>query len=216
MANVLCVFAHPDDEAFGPSGTIAKLAQDNNVYIICVTDGDAAFGRGDGSLAKIRREELLKSSKILGVKEVFFFNYADGSLSNNIYHELAEKIKEKVSELSPETLLTFEPHGISGHLDHISVSIITTFVFQREKTVKELWYSAVLKDISEHMADYFIYFPEGYEKSQIDKVVDVSQFTDKKVAAIKAHESQKKDGEMILSMMSSMPQEEYFLVKTKK
>lgn len=213
MANALCVFAHPDDEAFGPSGTIAKWTKTRDVYLICATDGDAAFGEGDGSLAKIRRDELLKSAKILGVKEVFFFDFADGNLSNNLYHKLADKITEKVKELKPEVIMTMDQRGVSGHIDHIVVSMVTTFVFQKETYVKELWYNAVLKDVSAHMKDYFIYFPEGYDKSQIDEVVDVSEFKDQKIAAIKAHESQKKDGEMILSLMDSMPQEEYFKVK---
>ena len=29
-SNILFVFAHPDDEAYGPAGTIAKLSKDNN------------------------------------------------------------------------------------------------------------------------------------------------------------------------------------------
>lgn len=213
MANILCVFAHPDDEAFGPSGTIAKWAQKNAVYLICATNGDAAFGKGDGSLAKTRREELLKSAKILGVKDVFFFDFGDGDLSNNLYHKLADKIRKKVKELNPEIIMTMDQRGISGHIDHIVVSMVTTFVFQKEKTIKELWYHVVLKEVSDHMQDYFIYFPEGYKKSEIDETIDVSEFKDKKVAAIKVHESQKKDGEMILSMINSMPQEEYFIVK---
>ena len=42
MKTVVGVFAHPDDEALGPSGTIATLAKDYQVYLICVTSGEAA------------------------------------------------------------------------------------------------------------------------------------------------------------------------------
>jgi len=69
--NIFCIFAHPDDEAFGPSGIIAKWAEENNVYLICVTDGSHPNG-GKKKLDKVRRKELLVSAKILGVKKVFF------------------------------------------------------------------------------------------------------------------------------------------------
>ena len=38
---VVAVFAHPDDEAFGPGGTLAVLSKTHDVYIITVTGGEA-------------------------------------------------------------------------------------------------------------------------------------------------------------------------------
>ncbi|MBP9816108.1 PIG-L family deacetylase [Candidatus Woesebacteria bacterium] len=43
MANIVAIFAHPDDEAFGPGGTLAKLSNEHDVYIICVTSGDKSY-----------------------------------------------------------------------------------------------------------------------------------------------------------------------------
>ena len=42
MNRIIGIFAHPDDEALGPSGTLATLAKENEVYLICVTSGEAA------------------------------------------------------------------------------------------------------------------------------------------------------------------------------
>lgn len=75
MKNIVGVFAHPDDEALGPSGTIAKFAKKYNVYLICVTSGEAS-GKTEEEKLKIgetRRAELIESAKILGVKDVIFF-----------------------------------------------------------------------------------------------------------------------------------------------
>ncbi len=212
MKPVLCIFAHPDDEAFGPSGTIAKLSQERDVYIICVTDGNAANGHPDMELARVRREELLTSAKILGAKEVFFFDYEDGTLSNNIYHDLADKIREKVKALNPEIILTFDQKGISGHIDHIVASMVSTFVFGKEKSIKEIWYHVAMKKVTKFIKDYFIYFPPGYEESEVDKIIDITDVWSKKEQAIKAHVSQKKDGNMILTMSKILPKKEYFLV----
>jgi LmbE family N-acetylglucosaminyl deacetylase len=212
MKSLVCVFAHPDDEAFGPSGFIAKEALTRDVYIICVTNGDSY---GDTKLGKIRKEEIQTSANILGVKKVFFLGYKDGTLSNNLYHELAGKIEDVVKSLKPDTLLTYEPRGVSGHIDHIAVSLITTFVYQKLKFVNTLLYHCMPETQRKFVRGYFIYFPPGYKKEEIDRVEDVKEVWNKKIEAIKAHKSQDKDGKTILSFMHIIPKKEYFMVLTK-
>ncbi|MBI2637373.1 MAG: PIG-L family deacetylase, partial [Candidatus Sungbacteria bacterium] len=48
---IVAIFAHPDDEAFGPAGTLAKLALAHDVYVICATKGEA----GDKTYAEGRK-----------------------------------------------------------------------------------------------------------------------------------------------------------------
>lgn len=215
MKTIAGVFAHPDDEAFGPGGTLATLSKDNNVYLICVTNGDAADGKADKKLAEIREKELSEAAKILGVKKVFFLNYHDGTLSNNLYHEVADKIQKILKELKPQIVITFENRGVSGHLDHIAVSMITTFVFNKLKFVKELWCYCITKRRTRLFKDYFIYFPDGYSKSQIQKTVNLADVWDIKLKAMYSHKSQIKDIERILSRTQSLPKEEYFLIVKK-
>lgn len=39
---LLAVFAHPDDESFRPSATLAKYVRDGvEVYLVCATRGEA-------------------------------------------------------------------------------------------------------------------------------------------------------------------------------
>lgn len=212
---LVCVFAHPDDEAFGPGGTIAKFAQDHDVYILCATRGEAGGNNGEKDVGKIRSDELLESSRILGVKKVFFLGFTDGQLCNNIYHDLAKKIMRIVYKLKPETLLTFEPRGVSGHIDHITVSMVTSYIFIHSPMVKTLYYFCLTEQIvkeEKKLGDYFIYFPPGYKKSEINKVVDVSEVWETKVKAMKTHRSQMGDVKTILSYLKKMPKEEHFLV----
>src|ERR1700738_4566437 len=100
---IACIFAHPDDEAFGPSGTIAKLAKENDVYLLCATKGQAGKDSGNSKrkLHERRAEEVKESAKILGVKSVVFLGFVDGQLSNNLYHQLAEKIIKHLKKLRP-------------------------------------------------------------------------------------------------------------------
>lgn len=72
---LVCVFAHPDDEAFGPGGGIIHFAKSCEVHIICVTDGGA--GRASDPkmadhLAEVRKNEMRESCQIIGVKSVIF------------------------------------------------------------------------------------------------------------------------------------------------
>lgn len=218
MKPLVCIFAHPDDEAFGPAGSIAKFAKEREVYLICVTDGNAGNNSHNGSkksLGEIRKEELEQSAKILGIKKTYFLNYPDGTLSNNSYHEIAEKIEVILNEIKPDTILTFEPQGISGHIDHITVSLVSTFVFQKLEFIKNLLYYAETFEMMKEIPSYFIYVPPGYKKEDIDLTIDITNFWETKLKAMQSHKSQKEDYEFVLKILQKFPKEEHFLQKRK-
>lgn len=223
MKPVVGVFAHPDDEVFiGPGGTLAQFAKEGReTHIICITDGDAGQNSSDDNrnLSEIRQGELQWSAKILGVKKVFFLHYKDGTLSNSLYHEIADKIKTILEKLEPEIIITMDYRGITGHIDHIAVSLITSFVFTKLQFIKELWYFGLTEEErnvrSKYLGDYFIYLPPGHKKSEITKTVDVSSVWEQKIEALKQHESQKPDVEAHLKAFTELPKEENFIILTK-
>lgn len=218
---VVAIFAHPDDEAFGPSGTLAKLAKEgNDVYLLCATRGEGGENhlktKNEKKLNEIRENELLCSAKTLGVKKVFFLGFTDGTLSNNIYHQVAEKIIEIITPLKPEIIITEEYRGVSGHLDHIAVSMISSYVFQKLPSIKKIMYHCVTKKYRLLMpSDYFVFIPPGYDESEIDEVVDTSSVWETKIKAIMCHQSQIKDAQRILNRLTQVPKKDYFLVTTK-
>lgn len=218
MGNIVCVFAHPDDEAFGPGATIYKLAQKNTLRLLCVTSGDADkrfTNHNINKLGKIREKELLASCKILGVKSVDFLGFKDGSLCNNNYHPVAEKIKVYLDKYKPDTILTFDKSGVSGHLDHIAVSMICSFLFERLDYIKKIMYYCEDYRLKKLIKNYFVYFPEGYKKSQVDLVVNTMPYLKTKIQAMKAHVSQIDDVKWILGSFKDFLLGEYFIVKTK-
>lgn len=215
---IVAIFAHPDDESFGPGGTLYKLAKKHSVYVICVTNGDGKMGdrRKEIALGKVRRKELSDSAKILGIKKVFFLGYRDGSLNHNMYHAIADKIQPILQKLLPNQLITFEPRGISGHTDHVVISNITSFLFHKNSFIKTLWYYCQherSRETKEH--DYFIYMPPGYKNKEIDEVINISDVWEIKMKAMYAHKSQRKDAEGILERGKLLPKEECFLVINK-
>lgn len=213
---VFAVFAHPDDEAFGPAGTLFHYSKTHDVYLICVTNGEAGenhSGNKTNLLAKIRRAELENSASILGVKKVFFLNYKDGELCNNIYHDLARDISKIVDKFKPEILITYEPRGVSGHLDHVAVSLVTHYVFDKSLYTKKLMNYALLKRQTDKLRDYFIYVPHGIEKEKLHLSVDITPYWNIKIEALKAHKSQLKDVNRMLESIKNEPKEEYFLIE---
>src|SRR3989338_1036430 len=216
---IVCIFAHPDDEAFGSGGTIAKLVKTNDVYLICATKGESGKERGkmgSKNLGKIREHELLASAKILGIKKVFSLGFKDGELCNNLYHSLAAKIEAILKKLRPEIIMTHEPRGGSGHIDHIVVSMVTSFVFERLPFIKTVLQHCLTEKRARKNKGYFIYVPYGYKDFEIDLKVDVRDTWDTKIRAITRHQSQIHDVKRILKRSRGFPKVENFLVRSKK
>jgi LmbE family N-acetylglucosaminyl deacetylase len=218
---VVCVFAHPDDEAFGPAGTIAYLSKKSEVHLVCVTCGDSEkrfslSGLDGEKLRGIRENELKESASILGVKSITLLGFKDGALCNNNYHSVAEKIKLVLDDIKPDTLLTFNTDGVSGHLDHIAVAMEVTYLFEKLKYVKNLIYfvqDAETKKIIK--SKYFVYFPQGFKRNDVDWVHDVSEFYKTKISAMKAHKSQLKDYILFKSLFGKLMKTEMFKIVAK-
>ena len=213
----VCIFAHPDDEAFGPAGTIHKLTKKYDVYLLCATKGEIGKNSSNRkkNLIEVRADELRKSAKILGIKKVYFLGFVDGTLSNSLYHKLASSIEKHLKSLKPEIILTSNPNGGSGHIDHIVVSMVSSYLFERLAFVKKIMYTAMLREATDKWKkqEYFVYRPDGIKRSEVDEIVDVSDVWDTKIAAMKAHASQKHDYERIIEMRKDLPKEEYFIVR---
>lgn len=228
---LLAVFAHPDDEAFGPGGTLAKYAAEGvEIHLLCATRGEAGLwdeksknkeqitNNKELKIHHVREEELLRSAKILGIKNVEFLDFVDGTLSNSVYYELADKIVKKIEDFKPQVLLTTERLGVSGHLDHIAVSMITTYSFLHTKhRPNKLYYHCLPKERrTKDLDDYFVYFPEGYDQKDITTRIDFTPYWDKKEAAMKCHQSQLHDVIRILKRWEEQTKIDHFILQFHK
>ncbi len=221
---IAVIVAHPDDEAFGPSGTIAKFAKEgHDVYILCVTKGEEGDQHKKEDLREIhhiREEELRCSAKILGVKDVTFLGFRDGSLSNNLYHQLADKITEVLKQIHADMIITFEFRGISGHLDHIAVSMVSSYVFEHLSIIKAIYYYCTTKQhrklVDKYRPEgYFIFFPPGHDDKNIDLKIDITDVWKTKLKAMDCHKSQLKDVRIVQNIYSELPKVENFFVREK-
>lgn len=208
---ILCFFAHPDDESFGPGGAIASwILQGATAHIICATKGDV------GGKPTIRAKELKNASRILGVKSVTFLKYKDGKIGNNDLALLEKEFIALIEKYKPDTILTYDLNGISGHIDHIAVASAATQAFRKTTHPTQLLYHVTQKALSDFMGAYFIFFPEGKTREQADLIIDITKVWEQKVQAMKQHVSQMHDVEQILAKRIHFPKEEWFVVRTAK
>jgi N-acetylglucosamine malate deacetylase 2 len=219
MKKILAVFAHPDDETFGPGATLAKYAsQGVQVDVLMATRGEAGENhlsdKTEQTLGEIREKELRNAEKVLGVHRLEFLDFIDGELRQNIYFDIANKIITKIKAFKPDVMITFEPHGVSGHLDHIAMSFITTYAYQQTDIPKKLYYTCLSeKTLALRGQKYFIYFPEGYADSEITTRIDVSGSWDTKLKALMEHKSQLKDVKRQLQFYEQIPKVDNFILK---
>jgi LmbE family N-acetylglucosaminyl deacetylase len=136
--HLLGVWAHPDDEAYLSAGLMARvIAAGGQVTVVTASRGEK--GTDDPSLydsdvfGAYRERELVASLAELGVTDVRFLGYRDGEcecdLADN--EEAVTAITDVIVDVSPDTIVTFGPDGMTGHADHQSISRWTTEAWRR-------------------------------------------------------------------------------------
>jgi LmbE family N-acetylglucosaminyl deacetylase len=129
----MCILAHPDDEALGTGGILARYAAEGvATSLVTATrgergwQGDAADNPGPHALGQRREAELRAAARVLGLDEVSFLDYQDGELDRAEPAEAIGQLVAHVRRLRPDVVVTFDPAGLYGHPDHIAISQFAT------------------------------------------------------------------------------------------
>jgi LmbE family N-acetylglucosaminyl deacetylase len=194
IARILSITAHPDDVDFGAAGTVAQWTDAGLEVIYCVvTDGDAGGSDEDiprAKMASLRRAEQIAAAKCVGVTDVRFLGYPDGQVEATI--DLRRDLARVIRQVRPDRVVSSSPErnyvrlGIS-HPDHRAVGSATL--------------DAVYPDARNPFAFPELRAEEGLEAWTVREVwisggpaptryVDVTDTFPRKVAALRAHETQ--------------------------
>ncbi|MBI3965568.1 MAG: N-acetyl-1-D-myo-inositol-2-amino-2-deoxy-alpha-D-glucopyranoside deacetylase [Chloroflexi bacterium] len=144
---LLMVHAHPDDEATGTGGSLAKYAEEGvRTVIVTCTGGevgeisDSALATPE-NLAMVRAEELRAALQILGVTDHHSLGYRDSGMAGTADNEHPESFHQAnvddatrrlvrlLREHRPQALVTYDENGFYGHPDHIMAHRITVAAF---------------------------------------------------------------------------------------
>lgn len=201
------IFAHPDDEAFGPAGTLLKLKSEGyDIHLILLTDGEAGTNPDEvADLGATRLEEWRGAGAILGTNSAHTLHYPDGGLQTVPTDELDEKIAAIIAAVLMDydqsielSLMSFEPQGLTGHLDHIVASSLTDRM-ARKFQATAVWYFCL--DNSQAPLEGTAYYePRAREESYITTKIDVSEWLEEKQKMMAAHVSQRNDAEAMRAL----------------
>ena len=193
-SRAMVVVAHADDAEWGCAGTVAQWC--NNgwevVYVLC-TDGSK--GTDDArltseELVSIRKKEQLAAGKVLGLHKVVFLDYEDSMLEPTL--SLRRDLVRQIRFYKPDILICLSPlrrlDGCSyfGHPDHLAsgeAALSAVFPSSRDR----LTYPELLEEgLEPHkVSEVWIM---GHDDD--DKFVDVTDYIDVAVIALKSHSSQ--------------------------
>jgi len=203
MRRMLCVTAHPDDEAGGFGGSLA-LYHDRGVEtaVICLTPGQAATHRGgakdDHELAAMRREEFAASCRILKITRGVVFDYPDGNLYRQDLYRVVCDLALEVRRFRPQVMLSFGPEGgVTGHTDHSMASVFAELAFHwagRSNRYPDQLRNGITPHRTQKLyfatASFTLPDREPVTPAPASAVVDIGKHLETKIAAFKVHRSQ--------------------------
>ena len=192
---VLVVAAHADDIEFGMAGTVARWTDAGTNVTYCVVTDNSSGSNEPGAdldaLVQTRREEQTASAAVVGVTDVRFLGYRDGTLQPTL--ELRRDITRIIRELRPQVVVTTDPtmvfsleNGYINHPDHRAAAEAATYA---------TFPSAETRPIFPELLD------EGLEPHKVSKLylqfshdtnlhVDITDYWDRKAEALRCHVSQ--------------------------
>jgi mycothiol conjugate amidase Mca len=148
---LMVVHAHPDDEAFGSAGTLARYSAEGvQTCLVTATRGevgeihdpDLDEAQARPRLGQIREEELRRAAAILGVTRLDFLGYEDSGMvgtpendNHRCFHqcsldEATGRLVALIRRYRPQVVVTYGEDGGYNHPDHVRTHIVTSAAFQ--------------------------------------------------------------------------------------
>ncbi|MGH9413770.1 MAG: PIG-L deacetylase family protein, partial [Terriglobales bacterium] len=197
---ILCVTAHPDDEAANFGGTVSLAARAGvHCKLICLTAGEAARNRGGAKdraeLKAMRREELAASCKLLGFAEHEIWDMGDAHLPEAPFYYATGRLVAEIRRWQPELILTMGPEGsVTAHPDHGMAGTLATTAFHW--AARDFYFPE--HKLAPHRTARLYYATAAVQPPQFPAVwlpfpdvsVDVGEFLERKIEAFRLHRTQ--------------------------
>ncbi len=187
---LLVLAPHPDDAEFYAGGTIAKMiAEGARAVIVIATDGCRGSLQHDSeTLIRLRREEAQQAAAVLGAEPPVMLGHADMELDALPPGRLREQFVRLIRQYTPDVVISEDPFApYEVHPDHRAVAWAASDAIS---------YASLPLVHPEHLNEglqpHFV--PEKYfyseDPSTANKIVDISDTIEKKLAALAEHKTQ--------------------------
>jgi LmbE family N-acetylglucosaminyl deacetylase len=191
---LMAVHAHPDDEAIGTGGILARYS-DEGVRTVLVTCTNGELGDGPGGVkpedpahdesvvVPLRLQELKDSCQVLGVDHLELLGYHDSGMEGwpqnespdafwqTPVAEAGHRLAELMVAYQPQVVVTYDENGFYGHPDHIQANRITHAALAECHIPRKLYYTAVARSMLRG-------FGEILAEAGIDSPIEVEENPD--------------------------------------
>jgi LmbE family N-acetylglucosaminyl deacetylase len=203
MLRLMCVTAHPDDEAGAFGGTLKLYAERGvETSVICLTPGQASGHRGsarnDQELGALRRKEFNAACHILDVKRGIVLDYTDGQLHRLDQYSIVCELTRHIRQFRPHVMITFGAEGaVTTHGDHSMTSVFATLAYHWAGRTNR--FQDQFKDgLRAHQTAKLYYGTASFTLEDRDPAalapitatIDIAQYVETKVRAFRAHLTQ--------------------------
>lgn len=219
------IFAHPDDEAFGPSGTLLMETQaGTEVHLVTLTAGEHGMNPDNhDDLGKVRLEEWRKGGKLIGATGMHHLGYIDGTLGNNDHIAITLRLEQLIRDTVGHRkdveveIMSMDLNGVTGHIDHIVAGRSACLAYYRLKAsgfpVSQVRLSCVCESDFHDTNTDFVYMEAGRPTDQIDEIVDARHLAKEIHEIIRTHHTQRWDGENHIAARGDNVALNYFMIK---
>lgn len=224
---LFALFAHPDDEAFGPCGTLlAEARAGTDVHLILLTSGDAGANPDNHTdLGAVRLQEWQAAGKLIGATSMRYLGYKDGQLTNHSMIEISQRVMDDISAIVADApddvqieMLTNDLNGVTGHIDHIVAARAACQVFyqlkQHDKRFWRIRLSCLSRQDVPMINTSWLYMEAGRTADEIDETTDNHYLRSEIIAIIRTHQTQRHDGDYCISWRGDQLGIDHFIVKT--
>ena len=179
MLDVLVIAPHPDDAELGMGGTILKfISQGIQVGVLDLTNGEPTpYGTPE-----IRAKETAAASEVLGLSWRQNLGLPNRSLEPTLIAR--KKLASVIREVRPRWL--FAPYWVDAHPDHVAATELVE--------AARFWAKLTKTDMPSepfHAERIYHYYCVHLKlAAQPDFVVDISEFWEQKLAALRSYHIQ--------------------------
>jgi len=191
---ILIVAAHPDDIEFGAGGSAAVWAAEGaRITYAMVTDGGAGSNKPGEDLAqlvKTRQVEQIAAAEVVGVHDVRFLGYRDGTLQHTL--ELRRDLTRLIRELRPDRVVISDPTMVFAgnfyinHPDHRAAAEAALYAVFPSAGARPIFPELLAEGYEPHeVSELYIQFTD-----HPDTIIDISSVIDLKIQSLLCHQSQ--------------------------
>lgn len=202
--SLLAVFARPEDEPFGPSGTLAKYAGEGVRVSLVTAARELAVmvpPRSPdvtliGAPGAFMRREMLCSCRAAGISRLCL-DHAPARSALSGTELMLERLVRLIREVEPQVIVTYGPQGISGDSEQQLVNRLTSSAFEMAGDAgafpqhfsdglsvyepQKLYYSVLPESI---ISQWGLSGFTGVPDQDVTTILDVSPYSEMKLKAV--------------------------------